>query len=147
MTFNPANLGRAQRVDHVVGDRFGHFDQREAVVDLDRADRSGFNPDLAGDGADEIARPDSGPASGADEQPRDVALAPRAGLARAAAGRARTSAAAAAPSFSLDGGGAGAGNLAIVAVAPRRRVRQLHRGRRDVHDVELPRQRLDDDAV
>ena len=117
--------------------------ENPSLISMAPIDRDS-NPDLAGDRADEIAGADARPPAGADEQPDQIAARPRASMDREAAGRAPASAVAAAR-LSLDGG-AGRRDLPIVALASRRRVRQLHGRRRDVHDVELVRQGFDDDA-
>ena len=64
----PAQLGRGQRLDHVVGDLVGHLDEREAIRDLDGADERRLQPGLAADRADEIGGADAGLTACADEQ-------------------------------------------------------------------------------
>jgi len=49
-----AQLGRGERLDHVVGDLVGHLDEREAIGDLDGADERRLEAGLAADGADEV---------------------------------------------------------------------------------------------
>jgi hypothetical protein len=61
VTFNPRSFRRVQRVDDVVGERLRNLDEREAVVDLDGADRARFDADFPSYRADEIAGPNARP--------------------------------------------------------------------------------------
>ena len=70
----PADLRRAQRIDHVVGHCFGYVDERERVVDLDCADQSRLNPDLARDRADEVAGAYARSPARADKQAGEISL-------------------------------------------------------------------------
>src|SRR4029079_3699754 len=56
-------------VADVVGDRGLHVDQREGVVDLDRAHDAARHAGLVGDRPDEVARADPGPPPTAHAQP------------------------------------------------------------------------------
>ena len=109
---------------------------------------AGLDARLAGDRADEVARPDAGrrpaPMNSRTTSPASPLArgraAPRAGSAagRRAAWRPRRRRACRRRRTT--------GISRSSLVAGRRRVRQLHGGRGDVDDVELLRQRFDDDA-
>src|SRR3954451_11140604 len=59
-----------ERCDDVIGLSLGDLDEREALGDLDAADPIAGKAGLVRDRADEVARPDAGPAPGSDEQAR-----------------------------------------------------------------------------
>src|SRR4051812_2875809 len=70
----PLDRRPAQGADDLVRDLLGDLDEGEAVGDLDRADGARVDPDLVGDGADEIPGAHPGLPSGADVDPGDVPL-------------------------------------------------------------------------
>src|SRR6185436_17441680 len=64
----PSNRRLFEGGDDLVGDCLRHIDERERVGNLDGAQRSRLDAGLARDRADEVARPDAGLSSGADEE-------------------------------------------------------------------------------
>src|SRR5438067_6919855 len=66
----PLHRGATERVDHRVDDGLGNLDEREAVGDLDGADRARVNAGLVRDRADQIGGPDARLATGTDVDAR-----------------------------------------------------------------------------
>ena len=65
----PAQRGGAQRADRVIGDVVGDFHQREAFLDLDRADLARADSGLVRDRADDVRRAQSRVAACANVHP------------------------------------------------------------------------------
>ena len=63
-----ADRGLAEGRDHSVGDALLDVHQREAFIDLDRADDTAGNVRLVGDGTDQVARAQPGAPPATDEE-------------------------------------------------------------------------------
>ena len=116
-----------------------HLDEREPVADLDRADRATRDSRLVGDRPDDVRRPQPDLAPATDEQPRH----PR------AVAEATSPPPAGDPGRRADLRPQGqVGQLHLLAVgATGRLIGQARGGQRDVHQVELLRERLDHGTV
>src|SRR5690349_25055002 len=67
--------GRAlERPQHALGQVAGHLDKREALEQLDRADRPAWDVSLVGDRADDVRGPHAVVAADVEVQPGHAAL-------------------------------------------------------------------------
>src|SRR5437764_1883306 len=149
----PLDRGRAQRGDDLIGDLVWYLDERKTIRDLNRPDGAWIDAGLVHDGANEVSGTNVGLASRANVEPRDVPFR-RDGLSLASAWLVRLTAV-----MRLRGRRALATDTLRRSVGPHRDdgnllrlarailgIGLLHRRGGHVHDVELLRKRIDDDA-